>query len=146
MSGPALARAARRAAGYAWAGPVTLAGLAVAALALACGARGRAERGVLEVCGGRLAALLARLPGLRGFEAVTLGHVVLADSRAALERQRAHERAHVRQFERWGVLLLPLYVTAAAVEMLRGRHPYRDNRFERQARAAEGIPGGTSES
>lgn len=123
---------------YAWAGPVSMVGIALAALALACGARARAERGVLEVCGGRLATLLARLPGLRRFEAVTLGHVVLADSRAALERQRAHERAHVRQFERWGVLLLPLYVTAAAVEMLRGRHPYRDNLFERQARAAEG--------
>jgi hypothetical protein len=144
MIGRAFARLAARLGGYAWAGPVTLAGLFLAALALACGARGRREGGVLEVFGGRLAALLARVPGARGFEAVTLGHVVLADSPAALERQRRHERAHVRQFERWGLLLLPLYVTAAAVEMLRGRHPYRDNLFERQARAAEGVRCGTS--
>lgn len=146
MTGRALLAGAARAAGYAWASPATLIGLLVAAVALACGAGRRAERGVLEVFGGRLAGWLARLPGVRHFEAVTLGHVVLADSRAALERQRAHERAHVQQFERWGVLLLPLYVTAAAVEMLRGRHPHRDNLFERQARAAEGIPCRPSES
>jgi hypothetical protein len=146
MSARSLLRGVGRIAGYTWAGPATLLGLAVAAVALACGARGRSERGVLEVCGGRLATWLARLPGVRHFEAVTLGHVVLADSRQALERQRAHERAHVRQFERWGVLLLPLYVTAAAVEVLRGRHPHRDNLFERQARAAEGIPCGSQES
>lgn len=122
---------------YAWAAPVTLVGLAVAGLAFALGARGRRVRGVLEIAGGRLAALVARTPGLRHFEAVTLGHVVLADSHAALERQRAHEREHVRQFERWGVLLLPLYVAASVREALRGRHPYRDNAFERAARAAE---------
>ena len=146
MSARALLAGAARIAGYAWASPATALGLVVAGIALACGGERRSERGVLEVFGGRFASLLARLPGVRHFEAVTLGHVVLADSRAALERQRAHERAHVRQFERWGVLLLPLYVTAAAVEMLRGRHPHRDNLFERQARAAEGIPCGSPES
>ncbi len=134
-----LARRASLAARYAWAGPATFVGLAVAGVALACGARARSERGVLEVFGGRLAALLARLPITRRFEAVTLGHVVLADSRVALDRQRRHERAHVRQFERWGVLLVPMYVAAGIAEAFRGRHPYRDNLFERQARAAESL-------
>jgi hypothetical protein len=146
MTARAILAGAARITRYAWASPMTLLGLAVAAAALALGARRRAERGVLEVFGGRLATWLARLPGVRHFEAVTLGHVVLADSRATLDRQRAHERAHVQQFERWGALLVPLYVTAAAVEMLRGRHPHRDNLFERQARAAEEVPWGTSES
>lgn len=139
MSARSLLRGVGRIAGYAWAGPATLLGLAVAAVALACGARGRSERGVLEVCGGRLATWLARLPGVRHFEAVTLGHVVLADSHVALDRQRRHERAHVRQFERWGVLLLPMYVVVGVFEALRGRHPYRDNFFEREARAAESV-------
>ena len=130
-------RALARVAGYAWAAPATLLGLLVAAPALALGAMSRSERGVLEVFGGRLAAWLARLPGVRHFEAVTLGHIVLADSRAALDRQRRHERAHVRQFERWGALLFPMYLAAAVFEAIRGRHPYRDNLFERQARAAE---------
>jgi hypothetical protein len=132
-----LTRAAARIARYAWAGPATLVGLVVGAIAMAFGARGRAERGVLEVFGGGLATLLSRLPGVRHFEAITVGHVVLADSRVALDRQRRHERAHVRQFERWGVLLLPLYLAAGVREWVRGRHPYRDNAFEREARAAE---------
>ena len=137
MSANTIARVASRIVRYACAWPATLVGLLAAGVALACGARGHSHRGVLEVYGGRLVVLLARLPGFKHFEAVTLGHVVLADSREALERQRRHERAHVRQFERWGVLLLPLYLGAAALEALRGRHPYRDNLFERQARAAE---------
>ena len=127
------------AARYAWASPATLLGLLGAAPALLLGARARVVRGVIEVSGGALAALVARTPGLRHFEAVTLGHVVLADSRAALDRQRRHERAHVRQFERWGVLLLPLYLGAGVREWVRGRHPYRDNAFEREARAAASL-------
>jgi len=54
----------------------------------------------------------------------------------ALTATRAHERAHVRQFERWGVLLLLLYPLAGLLAWVRGGHPYRDNLFEREARAA----------
>lgn len=126
------------AARYAWASPATLLGLLGAAPALLLGARASMVRGVVEVSGGALAALVAHTPGLRHFEAVTLGHVVLADSSTALDRQRRHERAHVRQFERWGVFLLPLYLLAGVREWIRGRHPYRDNPFELEARATEG--------
>jgi hypothetical protein len=69
--------------------------------------------------------------------AITLGHVVLGVSREALTATRTHERAHVRQFERWGVLLLVLYPLAGLAAWLRGGHPYRDNVFECEARAAE---------
>ena len=124
---------------YAWASPATLIGLVGAAPALLLGARASVVRGVLEVSGGALARWIARTPGLRHFEAVTLGHVVLGDSSAALDRQRRHERAHVRQFERWGVLLLPLYLLAGVREWMRGRHPYHDNPFELEARAAERL-------
>ena len=40
---------------------------------------------------------------------------------------------HVRQYERWGPLMGPAYLLASLVAWLRGRRPYRDNPFERQA-------------
>ena len=47
----------------------------------------------------------------------------------------AHELIHVQQYERWGVLFFPLYVTSSLVEFLCGADPYRDNAFEREAYA-----------
>jgi len=94
--------------------------------------------GVLEVWGGWPAYLLSRgLPFSGSVAAITLGHVVIGVSPRALLLTRAHERAHVRQFERWGVLLLLLYPLAGLWVGLLGRHPYRDNPFERNARAEE---------
>jgi hypothetical protein len=46
---------------------------------------------------------------------------------------RAHEQVHVRQYERWGPLFVPAYLLSSLVELLRGRRPYRDNWFEREA-------------
>jgi hypothetical protein len=40
---------------------------------------------------------------------------------------------HVRQYERWGVLFFPLYAASSLWQLARGRDPYRDNRFEREA-------------
>lgn len=111
---------------------------------LALPGRGRIGRtgGVLEAHGGALGMLLRRgLPGARGIEALALGHVLLARDAAALERWRAHERVHVRQCECWGPLFLPAYACASAWALLRGGHPYRDNAFEREARAAESAGG-----
>ena len=65
--------------------------------------------------------------------ALTLGHVVLAVDAACLQQWRNHERVHVRQFERWGPLMGPAYVLESVWQGLRGRRPYRDNRFERAA-------------
>jgi hypothetical protein len=66
--------------------------------------------------------------------AITLGHVVLAQTRADLEQTRAHERVHVRQYERWGPFFPLLYLGASLAAWSRGDHPYLDNRFEREAR------------
>jgi hypothetical protein len=71
---------------------------------------------------------------------MTLGHVVLGTDQAALEQTRAHELAHVRQAERWGPLFLPAYLAASAWAWLAGRHYYRDNWFERDARRRERSP------
>ena len=64
---------------------------------------------------------------------MTLGHVILGASEADLDAARRHEQVHVRQYERWGPLFIPAYLAASAWLWLRGRDPYRDNPFERQA-------------
>ena len=66
-------------------------------------------------------------------QAVTIGHVVMGLSPAALEHARPHERVHVRQYERWGPLFIPAYFLNSLWQMLRGRHWYRDNAFEVEA-------------
>lgn len=123
---------------YLWALPVTLLGMLIVLLARASGGAVSRVDGVLEAAGGWPARVLQHgFPFSGAVAAITLGHVVLGVSAAALAATRAHERAHVRQFERWGVLLLVLYPLAGLAAWLRGGHPYRDNRFEREARAAE---------
>jgi hypothetical protein len=99
---------------------------------LVTGARVRAQHGVLEVAW-RHGPWLARAP----FVAITFGHMVLGRSHAELSRLRAHEHAHVRQYERWGVLFLLLYPASSVWQLLRGRRPYLDNVFEVDARAVE---------
>jgi hypothetical protein len=119
---------------YIWAFPVTAIGLLVALLTVITGGRARVVRGVLEADGGAAAWLLRHCTPLKGgAAAMTLGHVVIARDRQMQERCRDHERIHVRQVERWGVLFLPAYFIASAVAMARGKHFYRDNRFEREA-------------
>jgi hypothetical protein len=63
--------------------------------------------------------------------------VVIGRDARALELTRAHERVHVRQYELWGPLFLPAYFAAGAYALVRGRDPYFDNRFEREAREAD---------
>ena len=120
---------------YAWAAPASLIGLVVALLTIACGGRMRLADGVIEAHGGRLATAVARRCR---FCAITFGHVVLATDACAAERCRAHERVHVRQYERWGALFFVAYVASSAWQALAGGDAYRDNRFEREARHAAG--------
>src|SRR5512139_2047223 len=123
---------------YLWALPPTLFGMLVAIIARMSGGTLQRRDGVLEAAGGWPAWVLRRgFPFSGAVAAITLGHVVVGVSLAALTATRAHERAHVRQFERWGVLLLVLYPLAGLLAWVRGGHPYRDNHFECEARAAE---------
>ena len=118
---------------YVWAFPTTLLGLLLAGLAAA--GRGRVARagGVIEAYGGAVSPLLERLMPGGGADAVALGHVIIARNAASLERHRRHERVHVHQCERWGPLFLPAYGCASLWAWLRGRDPYLDNPFEREA-------------
>ncbi|MEZ6196296.1 MAG: hypothetical protein R3F20_11320 [Planctomycetota bacterium] len=111
--------------------------LAIAAR-LGRGGGARVVAGVLEVHGGGVSWGLRRLVPLPGgAAAITLGHVVLGRDAATLERTRRHERVHVRQYERWGPFFLPAYFAASLAARGRGGNAYRDNRFEREAFAAD---------
>jgi hypothetical protein len=117
-----------------WVAPCTAVGVLPALLLCAAGASARRVSGVVEVAfdSGKhpVARLLARLP----FSAITLGHIVLARTHACQRAMRSHERVHVAQYERWGLLFFVLYLGSSAWQLLRGRRPYVDNHFERQAR------------
>jgi hypothetical protein len=117
----ALGRPALR---IAWAAPASFAGLLLAPFY----ARRRVTHGIV-LCEG---AAWPRKLGWR-YRAITLGHVVLSVDElddAVLD----HELAHVRQYERWGILLWPAYGLASLWAKLRGGNAYWDNHFEKQAR------------
>lgn len=118
---------------YLWAAPASVLGLVCAIAACVSGARLRIVNGAVEVAGGGIAGFVGRLPRWMQFHAITLGHVILAGDDDLLAACRAHEHVHVRQYERWGLLFFPLYFGSSFAQLVRGRDPYRDNRFEREA-------------
>ena len=117
-----------------WPLPYTMLGIAIG---LILGGRFRVVDGVVEIHGTVVARVLNSLvmPAL----AITFGHVVLGQNAHALEITRAHERVHVRQYERWGLLFIPAYLGASAYLYLRGKNAYRDNPFEVEAYAIDEI-------
>jgi len=124
---------------YIWAAPASGLGLLLALLAGPRSGRTAVVDGVLEVHGGLLSRLLRRgLPFVGSVAAITFGHVILGADGRSLEQSRAHEHVHVRQYERWGPLFIPLYLLVGAVLFFRGRHPYLDNPFEREAYGRQG--------
>ena len=134
---------ATRCAAYAWASPNTIIGLMLGLLVILFGGCGRLRQGVLEFGGGKLGHHMARLRPPFAFAAITLGHTVLGLDHDTLAAVRAHEQVHVRQYERWGPLFVPAYLLSSLVELLRGRRPYLDNWFEREAygKTANGLGG-----
>jgi hypothetical protein len=126
---------------YLWAAPCTAFGLGVAGmLSLFLGARCAVVDGVLEVWPSQRTGVAARLLHRAPFAAITFGHVVLGASLRDLELLRAHEHAHVRQYERWGLLFFVAYPAASLWQGVAGRRPYRDNPFEVQARIEAALP------
>lgn len=113
----------------AWAGPLTTIGALLAGMG---GARADWDgaRGcwVATGVGGPSGWVLARL----GFDANTIGHVVLVRGDTPSATLLDHEAVHVRQAERLGPLLPLLYGACAA------RYGYRDNPLERAARRGAG--------
>lgn len=123
-----------------WTLPWTLVGLLFALLSLPGGGRitrqGLAGTGALCACGGWAGRLLDRNPWMR-IMAITLGQVVVARDAQALQATLAHELAHVRQYQRWGLLFPFLYLWASWRAWRAGGNAYFDNRYEVEARRAE---------
>jgi hypothetical protein len=113
-----------RAVAYVWASPVTVAGLLAG---LAAGSRPRVRDGVLLFADAK--GLAGRMLMRRGYDATAIGHVVVARSQPS-ELLMTHELVHVRQAERFGPFMAPLYL---GLHLLYGyaRHP-----MERAARRA----------
>jgi heme A synthase len=118
---------------YCWVLPVSCIGIVLIFLVIASGGTVRIAAGVLEAEGGMLRWLLSHIRRQFTIEAVTIGHVILSRNRESLLRFRDHERVHVRQYERWGLLFPFLYFLSSVTALVRGRDPYRDNRFEQAA-------------
>jgi hypothetical protein len=129
-------RAVVRTVVYVWAAPTTSVGLVAGGLTLITGGKVQRRQGALEFHGGFSRWLLERR--MVRASAMTLGHVIIGRNVSCLELCRDHEQAHVRQVERWGPFFLPAYVTSSAWQVVRGRHYYFDNWFERDARRSCG--------
>ena len=117
---------------YLWPLPWTLLGLS---LGVMWGGRVQRVDGVWEFSGPAIAWVLRRLwiPAV----AITVGHVVLGRDRRSLDATRDHERVHVRQYERWGVLFVPAYLICSVYLYAQGRDGYRENPFEIEAYAVD---------
>lgn len=113
---------------YLWVLPASSLGLILALPLLIMGGKCQRHTGVLEI---EAPAFCARWA--RGFGAITFGHIVIARDALQMNCLRGHERVHVRQYERWGILFFPLYLISSIWQLMRGRRFYRDNYFERQA-------------
>ena len=110
------------------------------AIGLLLGGKFRLVDGVIEIHGSRVASVLRRLyvPAM----AITIGHAVLGQTQAALDMTRKHERVHVRQYERWGIVFVPAYLLASLYLYMLGRDGYRENPFEIEAYSVD-DPGRT---
>jgi hypothetical protein len=124
--------AARSRWGYVWAGPNSLVGLVGG---LTTRSRPVRWRGVLLF--EDASAGLARFLRWRGFAAITLGHVIVANQPLS-DRLLAHELEHVAQHERWGPLYYPAYLLGSVLG-------YRRNPFERAASRAAAAVGDAME-
>lgn len=123
---PAVGRAAR----LLWAAPATALGVLLSPFF-----RARYVTRGIVLCEG---ASWPRRLGWR-FRAITFGHVVLSVDELD-EETLEHELVHVRQYERWGLLLWPAYLAASLWAKARGGRAYWDNPFEKQARPPSDLP------
>ncbi len=120
---------------YFWAFPLTFFGVLPAFLVWAFRGRICLHSGAIEVFGPFADYVLQRKPF--NFAAVTIGHIIIARDADCCARTRTHEREHVRQGERWGVLFPFAYCGAGFWQTLLGRRFYWDNPFEIAARKAQ---------
>lgn len=93
----------------------------------------RVIEGVIEIHNPLTRWALDHIGPCRGAAAMTLGHVVIGQDQQCLDSSRSHERIHVRQYETFGPLFIPLYFWASFHAWRTGLDFYRDNFFEVEA-------------
>lgn len=118
-----------------WAAPCSALGLLSAGIVLLLGGRARWASGALEVTYRDSMASCGKLARKLPFRGMVFGHVILAVTAEELLVIGAHERIHVQQYERWGLLFFVAYAASSFWQWLHGRRAYWDNHFEGQARA-----------
>ena len=121
-----------------WAAPYTILGLFFGCLGLLTGGKLHKSAGAIEFYGGAVGWFLRRLP-IRP-SAMTLGHTIVGLTKSDLDRTRAHEMIHVRQYERWGFFFVPAYFLASLIAWWQGKNYYRDNAFEVEAYSKTETP------
>jgi hypothetical protein len=116
-----------------WASTWSVWGMAVGILGLLTGGGVRRRGPILEFWGGMLPLFLKYFPFIAGSPVATFGHVVVGRSERYLDACRPHQLVHVKQYERWGPLFVPTYLTLGLAMWCCGKRPYYDNPFEREA-------------
>ncbi len=107
--------------------------MVIGGVGLLTGGRVQRTGRLIEFWGGMLPLFLSYFPFIAGSPVATFGHVVLGRSKRHLEVCRPHQLIHVRQYECWGPLFVPMYLTWWFVLWCSGKDPYYDNPFEREA-------------
>jgi hypothetical protein len=120
----------------AWVSPCSMLGAFLGALVYLLGGSVRREGRVIEVSLASASALHSIARSMP-FSAITFGHVILGVNQEALARLRSHELVHVRQYERFGLLLFLLYPLSSVLALARGDCPYHGNHFEIEAYAQD---------
>jgi len=116
-----------------WAAPWSFWGAGVGATGLLTGGGVRRHGRTVEFWGGLLPLFLRHFPFVAGSPVATFGHVVVGRSQRHLDACRPHQMIHVRQYERWGPLFVPMYLLSWFALWCIGKRPYHDNPFEREA-------------
>lgn len=117
-----------------WAAPCSLVGLAFALVPLLLGGSAKLSGGAVEVTYRRTLADCGTLARKLPFRGIVFGHIILAVTQEELQYIGPHERVHVEQYERWGLLFFLAYGLSSLWQLLHGRSPYWHNHFEVQAR------------
>lgn len=119
--------------GYLWALPVTLLALFLGLITLLTGGHVQMVRGAFEFWGGFMSWFLKHHFLAKNASAMTMGHVIFGQTKEFLAFARDHEHVHIQQFARWGFFMIPVYLGCSLWLWLRGKNPYFDNPFEKEA-------------
>lgn len=114
-----------RVAAAAWSAPLTV---IAAALVASGGQRATWDPDLAAFVATDVRGIPALVLRAMGVQANAVGQMIVCTGQTPSHGLLAHEAAHVRQCERLGIGIVPVYLWASA------RHGYRDNPLERGAR------------